>query len=79
MGGRGGRIVVIGQPQAKARPYLKNKLKANRGEGIAQVAEYLPLSSNANSTKKKKKKTLKTTFSFSIELDSWYTDVQFFS
>jgi hypothetical protein len=58
MGGRGGRIVVIGQPQAKARPYLKNKLKANRGEGIAQVAEYLPLSSNANSTKKKKKKKI---------------------
>jgi hypothetical protein len=44
-----------------SRPYLKNKLKQNRGEGMAQVVEHLSsksktLSSNPNSAKKKKKK-----------------------
>jgi hypothetical protein len=41
IGGRGRRIVVGGQPWAKSRrTYLKNKLKAKKVEGIAQVVQY---------------------------------------
>jgi hypothetical protein len=50
------------QPGAKARPYLKNKLKAKRGKDVFQVLEHLPsklsiLSSILNTAKKKTKKT----------------------
>jgi hypothetical protein len=36
IGGRGRKIVVIGQPHAKVRPYMKNKTKAKRACGVAQ-------------------------------------------
>jgi hypothetical protein len=55
----------VGRPQFRtwpklARPYLKNKLKAKRIRGVAQVVGYLSskheaLSSTRNTGKKKKK------------------------
>jgi hypothetical protein len=48
----------------KARHYLKNKPKAKRAGGVAEVVECLPskpeaLSSNPSNSKKKKKKKKK--------------------
>jgi hypothetical protein len=58
-GGRGRKIIVLGWPRLKVRTYLKDNLKTSRAEGVAQVAQCLPIPEFKLQFSQKKKQTNK--------------------